>query len=281
MPDSHYPHLREVLDSRFTELPDSALESVFQAAFGEGAEPAEYEEFFGTLGRALKAAAPGAIQGAVTGASMGGPWGGLAGLIAGGVGSALAQQGAGPVRDAGRVSGVAGTTVTPAGRPAPQPAAPPLSPLPTGPAPAGGVAGAVPAAAHLLALLQDPRIVAALQMLLQRGSGTVPVGPSSTPVPATEVAGLVGTLALEAAADATAEVSEALPAYLTDAAGYPVVDPLEPGQRAGRLLQLFGSEGESFAVESWDVLELTEKAELDIAGLEEVDDLYEAMEVTT
>lgn len=261
MPETYYPHLREVLDQSYADLGDSDLEAVFSSAFGEGVTPAEYEEFFAGLGRALRTAAPvlaSAGQGALSGAAAGsalGPWGALGGALVGGVGSALAQHGRGPARDVGRVvSGVVGTAGALTGRSVPGVGPPvtgpavgagppvgapgPAPPVPAAPAPPGGV----PAAAHLSALLADPRIAAALAMLLQGRNGTVPVGAAQTPVQASEVAGLVGSLALEAAA--AWESADAVPDYLTDATGQAVVDPADPIQRAGRLLQLFGTEAE-------------------------------------
>ncbi|MBB5076373.1 hypothetical protein [Nonomuraea endophytica] len=232
MAETFYPSLREVLDPRYADLADAQLEGAFAAAFGEDVTPAEYEEFFNQLGRALNTAAPvlasigqGALSGAAAGGALGGPWGALGGAITGGVGSALAGHTTGPARDVGRViTGVVGTAGS----------------LTSRQAPAGGPS-AVPAAGHLQALLADPRIMSALALLLQRGGGTVPVGAARTPVEASEVAGLVGALALEAAAEAHA--GEAVPAYLLDTAGQLVVDPADPAQRAGRLLQLFGTEG--------------------------------------
>lgn len=302
MADSHYPHLREVLDARFAELEDHEFDAVFASAFGEDVTAAEYEEFFSGLGRALNAAAPvlasagqGALSGAAAGASVGGLWGGLGGAVAGGLGSALAQHGRGPARDIGRaISGVVGTAGALTGRSAPISGGAPPAPQMGAPAVA-----AVPAAGHLSALLADPRVAAALAMLLQGRNGTVPVGAAGTPVQAAEVAGLVGALALEAATDAgTWESGEGVPDYLTDATGQAVVDPADPVQRAGRLLQLFATESQ--AASPWDEAEFDEAGEFDVGDLydgidalpdrwtearwddgAEVDDLYEGLEVGT
>src|SRR5215831_627207 len=96
---TYYPNLREVLDPRFAGLSDSDLESAFEAAFGDSVTLAEYEEFFGGLGKAFKdvgrfaqQAAPtlatagqGALQGAAAGSALG-PWGALGGALIGGTG---------------------------------------------------------------------------------------------------------------------------------------------------------------------------------------------------
>ncbi|GLI01053.1 hypothetical protein [Phytohabitans aurantiacus] len=241
-----YPRLREVLDPRFASLSDAELEAAFESAFGEGVTPAEYEEFFNGLGKALSGvardvgqfaqqAAPvvatgfqGALQGAAAGSRLG-PWGALGGALTGAAGAALSKHGQGAARDVGGVlSGVVGT----AG------------------ALRGG--GAPDAAANLLGLLRRPEMGQAIAGLLG-GSGTaVPVGRSGTPVPASAFAGLLSALARQAEAEALAtDTAESVPAYLVGPTGQLVADPADPDQRAARLFQLLARETEYDEAADW------------------------------
>jgi hypothetical protein len=285
MTDTYYPHLREVLDPRFSGLSDSELDSVFESAFGEGITAAEYEEFFGGLGRALGglaqragpvlgSSAQGAISGAAAGSALG-PWGALGGALIGGVGSALAQHGRGPARDVGRVIGTftgagampapplpvgpaaPGQPVTAAApvRGAPIPVAAPGSPAPAAPPPP-----ATSAISWLGQLLASPAAAQAIAALMQGRGGTVPVGATATPVQASEVVGLMGALAREAEAEAMQwDVEQGVPAYLIGAEGELESDPYDVDLRAVRLLELFASEAE------WD-------EELDAEDLYELDE---------
>ena len=264
MPESFagtdYPRLREVLDPRLAALPDTELESAFATAFGEGVTPAEYEEFFGGLGRALQGvaqdvgrfaqqAAPvvasgaqGALRGAAAGSALG-PWGILGGALTGAAGSALAQHGTGTARDVGNMlSGVVGTAGSLTG--------------------GGGLAGllggagrgAPPAAANLAGLLRTPQLAQALSGLLGGGNPTVPAGRAGTPVPATAFAGLLSALAREAESEALADQDgESVPAYLVGPTGELLVDPGDPDQRARRLLALLAGEvAADTDGEAWD-----------------------------
>lgn len=245
-PTTLYPNVRAMLSPGFAHLSDAELESAFESAFGEGVSPAEYEEFFGGLGRALgsvgrdlgrfagqaapvvASALPGVIQGATTGAALG-PWGALGGAIAGGVGSALSRHGRGPARDVGNVlGGVVNTAGALTGRGA------------AGGALAGLLGGAGGGAAgQLLGLLRRPETLQAVQSLAGGSNRAVPVGGRGTPVPASAFAGLLGALAREAEAEQLpGEALSEPPAYLMNASGQFVVDPSDPDGRAARLLQM-------------------------------------------
>ena len=114
-----YPNFRSVVGERCEALSDAELELAFATTFGEGVGPAEYEDFFGSLGSVLGSLVPqagqlvqrvaptvapvaqGALQGALSGAPLGLP-GIIAGAVAGGAGSTLSQQKSAPARDIGR-----------------------------------------------------------------------------------------------------------------------------------------------------------------------------------
>ncbi|GGO30521.1 hypothetical protein [Deinococcus humi] len=253
-PQTFYPHLREMLSPSFAHLSDAELESAFESAFGEGVTPAEYEEFFGGLGRALSGAArdvgrfaqraapiagsvlSGAAQGALAGSALG-PWGALGGAIAGGVGSGLAQHGPRGARGVGQaISGVVNTAGTLTGRGGM----------------AGGAMGALSsllgsggrgsgAASTLMNVLSRPETQRALQALMGGQNRAIPLGVGRTPVPASAFAGLLGALGREAEAEISWGSGESLdspPAYLMNSAGQFVVDPNDPDGRAARLLQM-------------------------------------------
>jgi hypothetical protein len=241
--ETFYPRLREVLDERFAGLPDDQLEAAFEIAFGEGVTPAEYEEFFAGLSKALSKAAPvltsigqGALKGASAG-SIAGPWGALGGALLGGAGGALQQHTTGPARDiGGALTGVVNTAGA----------------LTGGGGPAGGASGLLgllggggrgPATNALRNVMARPDTAQALGALFRGRNPSIPVGARGIPVPANAFAGLLGALAREAEAEASWDDAEAVPAYLVDAAGQIVVDPSNLEHRAARLLQLMaGSE---------------------------------------
>lgn len=282
--DTYYPQLREVLDSRFATLSDAELEALFESAFGEGITPAEYEEFFGGLGKALggvakdvgrfaQQAAPviasgaqGALQGAAAGSALG-PYGALAGALTGGVGSALQKHGRGPAKDVGNVlSGVVGTAGMLSGR----------GGLARGASGLLGMAGQAagrrsPAAGQLLGLLNRPETMRALASLFRGRNAPVPVGSARTPVPPNAFAGLLAALAREAEAETLDwDATESVPAYLVNPMGELVIDPTEPDQRAARLLQLLGSEADE---EDWEQDE--DESDADDSEFEETDFEYE------
>lgn len=286
-----YPHLREVLDDRFAALPDDQLEAAFEAAFGEGITPAEYEEFFGGLAKAfggavkdvgrfaqqaapvLASGAQGALQGAAAG-SVAGPWGALGGALLGGVGSALQSHGRGAARDVGSaISGVVNTAGMLTGR--------------GGAAQAGaGMLGSLlgqrggPALSALRGVLGRPEMAQALSALFAGRNPAIPVGAGRTPVPANAFAGLLSALAREAEAEAESVFGDAdtltVPTYLTDSTGQLVVDPNNAEHRAGRLLQLLaGAEAEEHATDAEldgreAAFDESEWDELDGAGDEDV-----------
>lgn len=293
--DTYYPHLREVLDPRFAALSDAELEALFESAFGEGITPAEYEDFFGGLGRALgsvaqgvgrfaQQAAPvvasgaqGALQGAAAGSALG-PWGALGGALTGGVGSALQKHGRGPAKDVGNVlSGVVNTAGMLSGR----------GGLAQGAAGLLGMAGRAagggsPAAGQLLGLLNRPEVMLALMSLFRGRNPAVPVGATRTPVPANAFAGLLGALAREAEAEAMIwDSAESVPAYLVNPTGQLVVDPSDPDQRAARLLQLLGGEADEERWEQDDTdfddtdFDDADFDDTDFEDLDEDDELYE------
>ncbi|MGH3937953.1 MAG: hypothetical protein ACRDTG_04845 [Pseudonocardiaceae bacterium] len=256
--DTYYPHLREVLDSRFAALSDSELEKLFESAFGEGITPAEYEEFFGGLGKAVgnvardvgrfaQKAAPviasgveGAVRGAAAGRALGGR-GAIAGALAGGVGSALQTHGSGAAKDVGNVlSGVVGTAGMLAGQGGLAQGASGLLSM------AGQAVGRrSPAAGQLLGLINRPETMQALMSMFQGRNAAVPVGETGTPVPANAFAGLLGALAREAESEAMVwDSAEGVPGYLLNPVGQLVIDPSDPDQRAARLLHLLGRESD-------------------------------------
>jgi hypothetical protein len=281
--DTFYPNLRDMLDDRYAGLPDAEFEAAFESAFGEHVTPAEYEEFFGGLGKALSSAVstvapvvqsalPGVAQGAMAGSALG-PWGALGGAVLGGVGSVLSKQG-GTAGQVGRtVGGVVNTAGALTGR----------SPV------AGGVAGAAtsglsallgqsgaPATNALRAVLGSPQLAQALGALFAGRNPQLPVGPAQTPVPASALTGLLGMLAKEAEdeAEAYGAYGTATPAYLVDQNGQLVVDPSSPEQRAARVLQLLAGEFEDSAPDDretagWSNVEWTDEwAELDVEDIE-------------
>ncbi|WP_030194903.1 hypothetical protein [Streptomyces sp. NRRL S-87] len=226
---TYYPQLREVLDPRYSGLSDRELEEAFADAFGEGT-PAEYEEFFGGLGRTLEkaarqvgrvasAAGPGILRGAAAGSALG-PFGALGGALLGGTGSALQQYGG---REGRGVGAGTGSALGAAGMLAGRGGTPPGLP---GPA----TAGAGSATSALLALLGRPEWTRALAALASGSTAPVAVGQQGVPVRAGTFAGLLGALARQAGAEWTESVGRA--------------EGAEGEERAGGLLRLLAeSEG--------------------------------------
>lgn len=253
-PHTLYPHLREMLSPDFAHLSDAELESAFESAFGEGVTPAEYEEFFGGLGRALGSAArdvgrfaqraapvagsvfSGAAQGALAGSALG-PWGALGGAIVGGVGSGLSKHGPRGARGVGQaMGGVVNTAGTLTGRGGMAGGAMgTLGNLLGGGGRGGGAAGT------LMSILSRPETRRALRALAGGQNRAIPLGAGGTSVPASAFAGLLGALGREAEAETFSGSGESLdipPAYLMNGAGQFVVDPSDPDGRAARLLQM-------------------------------------------
>ncbi len=241
--DTYYPRLREALDDQFLGLTDAQLDDAFADAFGEGVSPAEYEEFFGAIGKALKKAAPtiaavgkGALGGAAAG-SAAGPFGALGGALLGGVGSALSRQRSGQGKGLGRgLTSVVNTAGTLAGQPIPQ----------VGASASGALSGGSGTATSALRMvLSRPETGRALRSLFSGTNAAIPVGGAGGPaIPAGAFAGLLGALAGEAEAEAFEGASEdaaTVPGYLVDANGQLVVDPADPDLRSARVLQLLAS----------------------------------------
>jgi hypothetical protein len=269
VPETFYPHLREMLDDRFAALPDATIDACFADAFGEGVTPAEYEEFFSGLSRAFNSALPvlksvgqGALSGAATG-SVAGPWGALGGAVLGGLGGGLSHAG-GQAGDVGRgIGGVVNAAGALTGRGGAAQGAAGLAGMLGGAA--GTTGGGSSAASVLGATLRRPETLQALQALLAGRNTSVPIGSSGTTAPASAFAGLLGALSREAETEAEAYDAASRPSvvhgYLLDAAGVPVVDPGDANLRAARLLALLAlggagperrdrlgtSEGEAFA----------------------------------
>ncbi|MGW7369772.1 hypothetical protein ACWGI8_41710 [Streptomyces sp. NPDC054841] len=225
---TYYPHLREVLDSRYAGFSDGELEEAFAEASAENITPAEYEEFFDGLGNALakvaepagtfaRAVGPGALRGAAAGSALG-PFGALGGALVGAAGSALQRYGGHVGRGSG---GVVGGAISTAGSPA-GPGAPASGLLGTA-GPAAGSGG--PASAALTALLQRPEVARALAALSGGHNALIPVGRLQVPVAAHTFARLLGALAQEAEAE-----------WTTDAESEE--EPTAGDERAGRLLGL-------------------------------------------
>jgi hypothetical protein len=284
--ETFYPNLRDMLDDRFAELPDEHFEAAFESAFGEHVTPAEYEEFFSGLSKALgsvvntvapvvKSAAPGLLSGAAAGSAFG-PIGAIGGALLGGVGSALSKQGG----TAGGVGNVIGGVVNTAGA---LTGRAPLGPGGTAGAATSGLSALLsqrggPATNALRGVLGSPQLAQALAALFAGRNPQVPVGPAQTPVPASALTGLLGLLAQEAEDEAEsagmAGYGAAAPAYLVDPNGQLVVDPTVREQRAARVLQLLAGEFDDGAPDEGD----REAFEAGWPELDEVDAWVDAEE---
>lgn len=278
---TEYPFLREALNDRFSELSDTDIESTFESVFGEGVTPAEYEEFFKSLGRGLSrfasqaapyvaSAGSGALQGAMAGSALG-PWGALGGAIAGGTGSVLSRHGRGAARDVG---GAIGAGIGAAGMLTGRGGA------------AGGVLGSLGgrgggAAGQLLGVLRRPETAQALAGLVRGRNPSVPVGRNGAQVPANAFASLLRALGMEAESEALA---------LTGGEAEDV--PADPNQQAAGLLQLLAAAARAEAEsdesdqyeqsdeydESDELFGFTEIAEFDEFGVYEYDEFDEVEE---
>jgi hypothetical protein len=277
---------------------EMSAEDLEAALAREGIDAPAMEGFFDDVGSFFKKAAPvvgqvaqralpGIVSGATTGAALG-PWGALGGALIGGVTSALSSGGRtggapAPSRGGGGPLGaMAGA------------AAPALAGLAGGGGPLGALASAAaPAmaglagggggnsAGALLNVLRNPQVLQSLMSLALGSAGrqSVPVGASQTPVPTSAVANLIGQLGSRAfaQAEAAAEPSEALPAYLYKE-GQLVVDPGAPEQRAARLLEMLSETTYTAparvpsrpmyteADEFYDAIDIAELEELDMEG---------------
>ncbi|WP_156165337.1 hypothetical protein [Demequina rhizosphaerae] len=267
-----FPLLREALDP---DLRDMASEDVVSLFAGAGLSADEMEWSLGkalsSFGRTAARLAPsilpvaGTVLGTAVGGPLGGALGGSLGSLAGkAVGSATARS-----RQAQpRVSS----------RRAPRRVQ-------------GPPAGAAPAAAQLVQVLNRPEILRALQSMAVGRAGTPNVNVGSSSVPVGAIANLIGTLAGRAAAEhhvVVAGADEAIPEYLLGADGEAVVDVADESARAGRLLELLDdavvSEAVGLARGAADVADDWFEDEEDIddedADLDEEDlwDLLDALE---
>lgn len=237
-----FPELRKCLAPEYRHLPTEYLEQIIEQSFGEGVSPEDVESFFSDIGKFASHAAKGVgkalpavlpVAGTVVGTAFGGPLGGALGGALGSVaGSAVG-------------SAVQGKKVLPSIKKAARPA------LATAAQTAGGaIKGMIPgaaggAAAQLLNTLAQPKVLQGLQSLAlgQLGNQSIPV--AGTQVPVGAIANLIGSLANQAVAEQQtfyAYEAEAIPTYLLNSEGYPIVDPAVPEQRAAALLNLLQQE---------------------------------------
>lgn len=287
-----YPWIRSAVREDYAEMCAEDLERVLAR---EGIDAPAMEGFFDDVGNFFKKAAPvvgqvaqralpGIVSGATTGAALG-PWGALGGALIGGVTSALSGGGRpggapAPARGGGALGAIASA------------AAPAIAGLAGSGGPVGaiasaaapalaGIAGGGNPAGALLSVLQNPQVLQSLMSLAMGSAGrqTVPVGASQTPVPTSAVANLIGQLGSGAfaQAEAVAEPSEALPAYLYKE-GQLAVDPGAPEQRAARLLEMLSETTYTAprrvasrpmyteADEFYDAIDIAELEELDTEG---------------
>ena len=193
--------------------------------------------FYRSLGRIARAAPtafPGIVQGVKTGAA-GGPMAAVAGGVVGGASRFLPRR-----RTVAPPRGSA-----PPPPPAPQGVeAPPMAPAPA-PAPTAApmsVGEANPAAAQLLALLQDPRLAEACVALTRGAQGPREISVGGTVARPAAFLNLLCWLAQEAAQQAPAG-GETVDGYLRGPDGSYVTDVASPAARARVLLERLQSEG--------------------------------------
>lgn len=216
---SSYPHLREVFGAQFRDASAEKIESLFEQT---DITAQEAEEFFSQVGRAFssvardvgralpqvaRVAAPIAQTALpLIGTAVGGPIGGMVGGLAGQALGGLAGQARSPMPQ---------TPATP-GMPA------------RGGAPSG-------AAAQLMQLLGDPRILQSLGSLALGQAGSRGISAGNTRITPSAVTGLLGMLANQATADAMA-----LESYSSDYSDYAenLGDPAVAESRAAALLDL-------------------------------------------
>lgn len=236
-----FPELRKCLAPEYRHLPTEYIEQIIEQSFGEGVSPEDVESFFSdlgsfaskaakTVGKALPAVLP--VAGTVVGTAFGGPLGGALGGALGSVaGSAVG-------------SAVQGKKVLPALKKSIRPALGGVAQ-----AAGGAIQRAIPgaaggAASQLLNILAQPKVMQGLQSMAvgQLGNQAIPI--AGTQVPVGAIANLIGSLANQAAAEQQAFYyeTEAIPAYLLNSEGYPIVDPAVPEQRAAALLNLLQQE---------------------------------------
>jgi hypothetical protein len=104
------------------------------------------------------------------------------------------------------------------------------------------------AAGQLVHVIQNPAFLASLLSLVMGSHGRTSVPVAGKEVPVAAFMNLLGTLAGQAAQGAqTTSMSEEeeIPAYLTDADGTLLVDPVDPVQRANVLLRLLEEDSQA------------------------------------
>lgn len=201
------------------DLIESRLEGLTEA------ERISLSKALNSIGKGTQKALPGVVSGATAG-SAAGPWGALIGGVAGGAlslaGSAGAQNPAGPTR-------------TPRTRPARGSARPKSATSSSHPrSPGPSALNSDQAAAQLLRLVQDPRLLQALAALVLGSAGRrqVPAGRKTTASPAAFL-NLLGVLAQSASGSARSS-GESSESYLVGAEA-DAVDIASPYERAMRL----------------------------------------------
>lgn len=227
--DDPYPELREALGGPFLHMAPGDLEAAVEDA---GLSPQDLEfslgKVFGQVGKVVTSVAPTVlpVAGRVVGTVFGGPAGGaLGGALGGAVGGAIggpARRQGGPARPLGAMTRRA------------------MGQRNMGRAAAAAGPAGSPAAAKLLSVINRPELIAALlAMAMGSTRNQVPVG--GTPVPAGAFANLLSSLAGQATYDHHAAMGAGepeVPAYLVDPSGETAIDPLDPDQRAERLLEM-------------------------------------------
>jgi|GEM_PF-2379508 len=249
--NSAYEHVRVALSPELRTLPNAQLEAVFAEA---DIDAAELDEFLGGFGKTLSSvgksfakALPGVAQVALpmVGTAFGGPLGGMIGGVAGQAIGTLAKGGGGRAVAKGALGQVAGMGAQLlGGRGGPAGAA--LQGLAGAGAQLLGGAGGGPAAAQLLQLLRDPRILQGLAAtaLGPAGARSIPIGGAR--IPPAAITNLVGQLAQQATLEAFAQEGG-----LTDLSDYAgeSVDAANNTERARALLELLNETYPEFAAE--------------------------------
>ena len=243
-----YPALREALAPELAELSDEDLEVAIEALYHGELSAEELESIWGSLskvgrsmGKALQRAAPvisGIAQqalpviGTVAGTAIGGP---LGATLGGAAGRALSGAIGGKGNVGQRIVGglkSAGAGMLPGALGAFGGAAGPLAQIAQRVLGAGGAGGA---GGQLLQAFSRPETLKALTSMAMgpMGRSQVPVG--GTQVPVSAFANMLGVLANQAAAEQhrlTAGEASGMPAYLVDATGEAIGDPLDSVSRA-------------------------------------------------
>lgn len=178
----------------------------------------DFNKALKVVGTTTQQALPGVVGGATTGMAAG-PWGAVAGGLIGGAASVASHH-----------TGKRGAK-------APKPSGKPASRA-TAVAP-----GTNPAAAQLLALLQDPRMVQAAAALMMSAAGTKRIAAGSTTAPPGAFLNLLAVLAQQAATPSAPAASERMDEYLRDDQGAYTCDVASRTERAQALWRHLATEG--------------------------------------